>query len=99
MIYMAIVQAYVVVNEKIELKLGGRLLALKFKRVLCIVDCGPPVAPQHGSLESYTNTTEGSQVFYSCNQHLVPKGRMRANCTKNGWSPNPADLSCSVGML
>ena len=24
---------------------------------------------------------------------------MRAVCTGNGWSPNPADLSCSVGML
>ena len=23
---------------------------------------------------------------------------MRAVCTRNGWSPNPADLSC-VGML
>ena len=22
-----------------------------------------------------------------------------ANCTRNGWSPNPAELSCSVGML
>ena len=24
---------------------------------------------------------------------------MRANCTRNGWSPNPADLNCAVGML
>jgi len=29
------------------------------------VDCGPPPAPRNGSLESYTNTTEGSVVFYS----------------------------------
>ena len=41
------------------------------------VDCGPPGAPQRGSLESYTNTTEGSEVFYSCNPGLVPEGRMR----------------------
>ena len=63
------------------------------------VDCGQPGAPQRGSLESYTDTTEGSEVFYSCDPGLVPEGRMRANCTRNGWSPNPADLSCSVGML
>ena len=63
------------------------------------VDCGPPVVPQRGSLESYTVTTEGSEVFYRCDQHLVPEGRMRAVCTGNGWTPNPADLSCSVGML
>ena len=63
------------------------------------VDCGPPVAPWNGSLESYTDTTEGSEVFYSCDQGLVPEGRMRAVCTGNGWSPNPAELSCFVGML
>ena len=63
------------------------------------VDCGPPVVPHHGSLENYTSTTEGSEVFYSCDQHLVPEGRMRAVCTRNGWTPNPADLNCSVGML
>ena len=62
------------------------------------VDCGAPVAPRNGSLESYTNTTEGSQVFYSCNLGLVPEGRMRAVCTRNGWSPNPAELCCTVGM-
>ena len=61
------------------------------------VDCGSPVAPQRGSLESYTGTTEGSEVFYSCAQHLVPEGRMRAVCTRNGWSPNPANLNCTEG--
>jgi len=63
------------------------------------VDCGPSAAPRNGSLESYTNTTEGSEVFYSCDPDHVPVGRMRAVCTENGWSPNPADLNCSVGML
>ena len=62
------------------------------------VNCDPPVSPQRGSLENYTNTTEGSEVFYSCDQGLVPEGRMRTVCTRNGWSPNPAELSCSVGM-
>ena len=64
----------------------------------CSVTCSAPVVPQHGSLESYANTTEGSQVFYRCNQGLVPEGRMRAVCTRNGWSPNPAELCCTVGM-
>ena len=62
------------------------------------VDCGVPGNPQHGSLESNTGTTEGSVVFYSCDQHLVPEGRMMANCTRNGWSPNPEDLNCTEGM-
>ena len=61
------------------------------------VDCGPAVAPQHGSLETYTDTTEGSEVFYSCNPGRVPEGRMRAVCTRDGWSPNPADLNCTEG--
>ena len=62
------------------------------------VNCSSPVAPRNGSLENYTNTTEGSEVFYSCNPGLVPEGRMRAVCTREGWSPNPDDLRC-VGML
>ena len=63
------------------------------------VDCGPPVTPQNGFLESYTDTTEGSEVFYSCDQHMHPEGRMRAVCTANGWCSNPANLSCTIGML
>ena len=70
-----------------------------FFSVCTSVDCGPPVAPRNGSLESYTNTVEGSEVYYRCNQGLVPEGWMRAVCTRNGWSPNPADQICTVGML
>ena len=63
------------------------------------VDCGPPVTPQNGFLESYTDTTEGSEVFYSCGEHMVPEGRMTAVCTRNGWCSNPANLRCAIGML
>ena len=63
-----------------------------------VVDCGPPVAPQRGSLETYTDTTEGSEVFYRCNQHLVPERRMNATCTDSGWRPNLTALSCTEGM-
>ena len=62
------------------------------------VDCGPPGNPRNGSVTSFTGTTNGSVAFYSCNPGLVPVMGMRAVCTENGWSPNPADLSCSVGM-
>ena len=64
-----------------------------------VVDCGQPGIPQHGST-NYTSTTEGSVAFYSCDQHLVPEGRMRTNCTRNGWSPiNPGRLSCTEGRF
>jgi len=63
------------------------------------VDCGPPPAPRNGSLESYTSTTEGSVVFYSCEPGLVPEMRMMSVCTGAGWNPNPGALGCSVGML
>ena len=62
------------------------------------VYCGSPVAPQHGSV-NYTSTTEGSEVFYSCDPGLVPQERMRAVCTQNMWSPNPAALNCTEGTL
>ena len=63
------------------------------------VDCGVPGDPKRGSLESYSDTTEGSEVFYSCDPGLVPEGTMRTVCTRNEWSPNPADLNCTEGML
>ena len=63
------------------------------------VDCGPPTTPRNGSLENYTDTTEGSVVFYRCGPGLVPEQQMRAVCTENGWSPNPADLNCFTGMF
>ena len=63
--------------------------------LLCVVDCGPPVAPQRGPLKSYTDTTDGSEVFYSCNRGLVPEGRIRTVCIRDGWSPNPAGLKCA----
>ena len=63
------------------------------------VDCGSPYNPQNGSVTSFTGTTNGSVAFYSCDPRLVPVMGMRAVCTGNGRSPNPADLSCSVGML
>jgi len=63
------------------------------------VDCSPPVDPWNGSLESYTSTINGSEVFYSCDPGLVPVGKMRSVCTENGWNPNPADLNCTAGML
>ena len=63
-----------------------------------LVDCGPPLAPSNGSLEIYTNTTEGSEVSYHCNPHFVPEGRFTAVCNGSEWSPNPADLNCTAGM-
>ena len=69
-----------------------------YSKYLTSVDCGPPGNPRNGSLESYSDTTEGSEVFYSCSPGLVPEGRMRTVCTRNGWIPNTADLCCTVGM-
>ena len=66
---------------------------------LPLVDCGPPVNPLNGSAANYTSTTNGSVAFFSCSPGLVPEGRMRAECTGNGWNPNPADLSCTIGMF
>ena len=34
-------------------------------------------------------------VFYSCDPGRVPVGRMMANCTRSGWSPNPGDAICT----
>jgi len=57
------------------------------------------VSPRNGSVESTFGTIEGSVVFYRCHQYPFPEELMRAVCTVNGWSPNPAELVCNVGML
>ena len=63
---------------------------------LFTVDCGAPDPPQRGSLESYTDTIEGSEVFYRCDPGLVPEGRMRTNCTRNGWREPFRSWSCDL---
>ena len=82
-------------------QLAGGHLTTKSNKVLLLhsplVDCGPPGNPRNGSVASYTGTTNGSVAFYDCNPGLVPVMGMRAMCTGNGWSPNPADLSCTIG--
>jgi len=63
------------------------------------VDCGPPDSPRNGSVGNLAVTTEGSVVLYRCDQNLVPEEEMMSVCSVNGWSPDPADLVCNVGML
>ena len=80
------------------LKVARQEISL-FSCLLHAVDCGAPVAPWNGSLESYTVTTEGSEMFYRCDTGLVPEGTMRTVCTRNGWNPNSADLNCTESVL
>jgi len=67
--------------------------------LLSTVDCGRPESPRNGSVGSHPATTEGSVVLYQCDQNLVPEELMRSVCTVSGWSPNPAEQVCNVGML
>ena len=87
---------------RIEPRTENSSMRLNLKQIFPIlnlssVDYSPPGIPQNGSVTNYTGTTNSSMAFYSCNQGLVPEGRMMAVCTGNGWSPNPADLNCAIG--
>ena len=59
-----------------------------------VMDCGEPDPPTNGFLED----NSGSEIFYQCNEGFLPTGRMMAVCTEEGWSPDPANLSCTEGM-
>ena len=49
-----------------------------------------------GSIDSYQNTTEGTEVSFMCNPMFVPAGRMTAVCgTNRRWNPDPAGLVCT----
>ena len=42
---------------------------------------GRATPPRNGSIETYQNTAEGTEIFFSCNQMFVPSTRMTATCT------------------
>ena len=59
-------------------------------------NCSDPTAPTNGSIEAYQNTTEGAEIFFMCNEGLVPAGRMTAVCGADGrWNPDPATTMCT----
>ena len=60
------------------------------------VDCGAPLSSVNGSVQSHTNTTEGSVVVFQCDSGFVPEGEMTTVCGSDGqWSPNPGGVTCS----
>ena len=64
------------------------------------VNCSDPTPPMNGFIVPHQNTTEGAEVFFSCNPMFVPTGRMTATCASNGmWTPDPADLTCTCEYL
>ena len=59
-------------------------------------DCGAPAPPMNGSMQSYTNTTEGSVVVFQCDSGFVPEGEITAVCGRDSrWTPDPGDVTCS----
>ena len=62
------------------------------------VDCGVPDPPVNGSfVGSIEDTSEGSMIFYKCNDSLFPIGNLPSTCGSNGmWNPNPMDQRCTT---
>ena len=56
-----------------------------------LVSCGVPDTPSNGDA-SYTLTTEGSTVVYSCDDGFVLCGNQNRTCLPNGvWSGSVPD--------
>ena len=59
-------------------------------------NCSNPTLPTNSFIEAYHNTTEGAEIYFSCNPEFVPAGRMGAVCASNGrWNPDPAGFRCT----
>ena len=59
-------------------------------------DCGAPPPPVNGSMQSHTNTTEGSVAVFQCDPGFVPEGVMTAVCGSDSqWTPSPGGVTCS----
>ena len=60
------------------------------------VSCGAPTFASGVTVEPFSGTTVGSEIFYQCQQGLPPKGRKVSVCGGDRrWSPNPATLMCA----
>jgi len=63
------------------------------------VDCGAPDTPSNGSV-SYTLTTEGSAVVYSCDDGFVLCGDESRSCLSTGvWSGSVPDCISECIMI
>lgn len=57
------------------------------------------MAPENGSLEDYTKTTENATVVFACDINFVPITRITSVCTNEAvWDPAPENHVC-IGEL
>ena len=62
------------------------------------VNCLAPSAASGVVIDPYSNTTEGTMIYYNCDfeQCLLPNERLIAVCGSDGrWSPDPANHICN----
>jgi hypothetical protein len=74
------------------------LLCNTYSLASIAVDCGPPVAPDDGKINSYTLTTEDVNITFVCDDGFVPANPVPSVCTReSGWNPPPEAHIC-IGM-
>lgn len=67
--------------------------------IVILVDCGHPTPPENGNLGNYSETAEGANVTFRCNQDFVPVAEMVSICSSDGvWEPAPELHNCTAGI-
>ncbi len=64
--------------------------------LLCIVNCGIPMSPINGSVDSPDHTREGASVNYRCDDGFRPSVNFTSTCENTTrWTPDPKDHNCT----
>ena len=59
------------------------------------VSCGDPSFSTGVTVETFSNTTVGSEIVYQCQSGFLPEGGVTSVCRGDGtWNPDPATLLC-----
>ena len=59
------------------------------------VNCGAPSFSTGVTVETFSNTTVGSEIVYQCQSGFLPEGGVTSVCRGDGmWNPDPATLLC-----
>lgn len=64
---------------------------------LCLVNCGRPSSPNHGTVGNYAHTREDATVTFQCDDGFRPSIVMTSICRDTAkWMPPPEELNCTL---
>ncbi len=65
-------------------------------RIYILVNCGVPMLPVNGTVDTPDHTREGASVDYRCDDGFHPSANFFSTCESSAlWTPPPENHSCT----